>query len=251
MDYKQFSKKEMVDILDVIQLSLACQSRADVFQMMTKVKELVCADQAICGLGVLDPREGPKIFDLINVNYPEEWLAHYAQEGLYKSDPIILHQLKVMRPQYWDEAYNVFVDKPYMDFINKANDFGLRHGIATGCSASNTDKISIFSFSGDQDRFASHHKAVLDVLTPHLFQGLLKMYHSSMQQGREFTDREKEVMQWVKEGKSNWDLAMILDISERTVKFHVQNVEKKLNAVNRAHAVALAMDYGMLGETSN
>jgi DNA-binding CsgD family transcriptional regulator len=77
------------------------------------------------------------------------------------------------------------------------------------------------------------------------------MYHSSMQQGREFTDREKEVMQWVKEGKSNWDLAMILDISERTVKFHVQNVEKKLNAVNRAHAVALAMDYGMLGETSN
>ncbi|MFQ5330419.1 MAG: helix-turn-helix transcriptional regulator [Thermodesulfobacteriota bacterium] len=58
-------------------------------------------------------------------------------------------------------------------------------------------------------------------------------------------------MQWLKEGKSNWELAMILDISERTVKFHVQNVEKKLNAVNRAHAVALAMDYGMIGETSN
>lgn len=55
----------------------------------------------------------------------------------------------------------------------------------------------------------------------------------------------------MKEGKSNWELAMILDISERTVKFHVQNVEKKLNAVNRAHAVALAMDYGMIGETSN
>ena len=77
------------------------------------------------------------------------------------------------------------------------------------------------------------------------------MYQSSMQQGCELTDREKEVMQWVKEGKSNWELSMILDISERTVKFHVQNVEKKLNAVNRAHAVALAMDYGMLGETSN
>ncbi|MFQ5330418.1 MAG: autoinducer binding domain-containing protein [Thermodesulfobacteriota bacterium] len=179
MNYKQFSKREMGDILDVIQLSLACQTRGDVMVLMARVKELVSADQAICGLGVIDPREGPKIFDLINVNYPEEWLAHYAQEGLYKSDPIILHQLKVMKPQYWDDSYKLFVDKPYVDFMHKASDFGLHHGIATGCSASNTDKICIFSFAGEQDRFEAHHKAVLDVVTPHLFQGLIKMYQYS------------------------------------------------------------------------
>ncbi|MFQ5586220.1 MAG: LuxR C-terminal-related transcriptional regulator [Thermodesulfobacteriota bacterium] len=251
MDYKIFSKKEMVDILDVIQATLACRDRADMIMIMAKVRDLLCADRAICGLGIIDEREGPKILDLVNDHYPEEWLTYYSRENLYKHDPIILHQLSVMRPQFWDEAYNVFVDKPYVDFINRAGDFGLRHGIATGCTASNTDKICVFSFSGDENRFTTHQKMILDVMTPHLFQGLIRMHQNSKQQDCELTEREKEVIRWVKEGKSNWELSMILDISESTVKFHVQNIEKKLNAVNRAHAVALAMDYGMIGETSN
>jgi DNA-binding CsgD family transcriptional regulator len=55
------------------------------------------------------------------------------------------------------------------------------------------------------------------------------------------SDREREILQWVAEGKSNWDVSAILNISERTVKFHVGSIMKKLNAVNRTHAVAIAM----------
>jgi PAS domain S-box-containing protein len=53
--------------------------------------------------------------------------------------------------------------------------------------------------------------------------------------------REKEILTWVMQGKSTWDISTILKISERTVKFHVENVMKKLSAVNRTQAVAIAL----------
>lgn len=55
------------------------------------------------------------------------------------------------------------------------------------------------------------------------------------------SQREKEILFWLAEGKSNWDVSVILGISERTIRFHIKNVMKKLNAVNRTHAVAIAI----------
>jgi len=60
------------------------------------------------------------------------------------------------------------------------------------------------------------------------------------------TDREGEVLLWLKEGKNSWDIGRILAISERTVNFHVQNIKRKVRAVNRAQAVAVAMETGLL-----
>ena len=60
------------------------------------------------------------------------------------------------------------------------------------------------------------------------------------------TKRQKEVLFWITEGKTAWDISQLLVVSERTVNFHLDNIFKKLGAVNRPHAVARAMSYGML-----
>jgi DNA-binding NarL/FixJ family response regulator len=58
--------------------------------------------------------------------------------------------------------------------------------------------------------------------------------------------REKEVLNWLKRGKSSWDIANILHISERTVNYHVTNVMQKLNAVSRTQAVAVALEHKLI-----
>lgn len=60
------------------------------------------------------------------------------------------------------------------------------------------------------------------------------------------TEREKEVLNWIKQGKSSWDISIILGISEATVKFHVGTIMKKLNAVSRVHAVTIAISMGLI-----
>src|SRR5215510_7320833 len=58
---------------------------------------------------------------------------------------------------------------------------------------------------------------------------------------RLLTPREREVLAWVAPGKSAWEIGEILDIAKRTVDEHVQSAVRKLGAVNRTHAVALAI----------
>jgi len=60
------------------------------------------------------------------------------------------------------------------------------------------------------------------------------------------SDREREVLHLVAEGLPTKQIARSLSITERTVKFHVNSIFHKLGAENRAQAVALAAQRGLL-----
>jgi DNA-binding NarL/FixJ family response regulator len=62
----------------------------------------------------------------------------------------------------------------------------------------------------------------------------------------ELTPRELEVLQLLAEGLSNRAVARQLDISEHTVKFHVNAILGKLGAQSRTEAVVRATRLGMI-----
>ena len=64
------------------------------------------------------------------------------------------------------------------------------------------------------------------------------------------TDREREILRWVRDGLSNQQIGEQLGISALTVKNHVQKILRKLGASNRAQAVAMAMTMNALGAPS-
>jgi LuxR family transcriptional regulator, quorum-sensing system regulator SinR len=64
------------------------------------------------------------------------------------------------------------------------------------------------------------------------------------------TRRERECLGWCAEGKSYWETAVILGISERTVSFHMEAVRAKLIAASNAHAVAIAARAGLFEAAS-
>jgi DNA-binding NarL/FixJ family response regulator len=56
----------------------------------------------------------------------------------------------------------------------------------------------------------------------------------------DLTPRELSVIDLLREGKPNKLIARQLDMQENTVKVHVRNILRKLNAANRTHAALLA-----------
>jgi DNA-binding NarL/FixJ family response regulator len=60
------------------------------------------------------------------------------------------------------------------------------------------------------------------------------------------TRRELEIMRLLSEGASGKRIAAALDISQHTVRTHVQNVLAKLNVSSRIEAVACALSWGIL-----
>ncbi len=60
------------------------------------------------------------------------------------------------------------------------------------------------------------------------------------------TEREREILMWVRDGMSNHQISEKLGISALTVKNHVQKILRKLGASNRAQAVGKAMNMNLL-----
>jgi LuxR family quorum sensing-dependent transcriptional regulator len=58
--------------------------------------------------------------------------------------------------------------------------------------------------------------------------------------------REQEVLQWAAEGKTEWEIGMILGLSEHTAEKFIRSARGKLCAGNRTHAVARAIRLGLI-----
>ncbi|MBO6901266.1 MAG: helix-turn-helix transcriptional regulator [Rhizobiaceae bacterium] len=60
------------------------------------------------------------------------------------------------------------------------------------------------------------------------------------------SDRERECLGWVAEGKTTMDIATILDVSSNTINSYLTHAIRKLSARNRTMAVALAIRSGII-----
>lgn len=60
------------------------------------------------------------------------------------------------------------------------------------------------------------------------------------------TARESEVLSWVAVGKSDWAIGRLLNISGKTVNFHVENAKRKFGVATRVQAVIVAMRSGII-----
>lgn len=67
-----------------------------------------------------------------------------------------------------------------------------------------------------------------------------------MRIAEELTAREVEVLRWMARGRTNKQLAVQLNISEHTAKFHVSSVLAKLGAQTRTEAVTIGMTRGLV-----
>lgn len=60
------------------------------------------------------------------------------------------------------------------------------------------------------------------------------------------SQRESDVLRGICEGKSNKEIARILDLKEVTIKLYVKTLSRKLNARNRTHAAMIARERNLV-----
>jgi len=61
----------------------------------------------------------------------------------------------------------------------------------------------------------------------------------------ELTDREREVLELIAQGRNNGEIAGILFLSPKTIRNHVSNIFMKLHVADRAQAIVLAREAGL------
>lgn len=109
--------------------------------------------------------------------------------------------------------------------------------------------------------FSDHERKLFELVLPHVDAAVRKidglpvfepdqvaaptLLNSLIKAG--LTTRELEILEWVRSGKTNIEIGMILDISSFTVKNHLQRIYKKINVSNRAQAVGKLEDIASNG----
>ena len=99
----------------------------------------------------------------------------------------------------------------------------------------------------------SHHDEVMGALmgpalgaaADHVY--LRAMHRRQMEAVAVLTEREREVLELVADGRTNRDIGESLFITEGTVKNHVKSILAKLQAHDRTHAVMVGLERGIIG----
>ncbi len=107
---------------------------------------------------------------------------------------------------------------------------------------------TVFALFGMPMRPGARHAYFLELLLPHLHLALLRLGAPAAVTGaspgpatgaaRQLSAREAEIMHWLREGRSNAEIAVILGLSALTVKNHLQRIYRLLGVSNRTQAVA-------------
>lgn len=224
-------------------------SIAEIHEQCTALSELSGCDLFQYGVIIPDAFNGPKV--IIISGYPSEWLGHYLEQGYLGIDPIVTHCCGNIRAIDWEQTKPMEKEcQTIRKFMGESRDFGLKSGISF--PVHNPDgEVAILSLASSY----KEHGSTFNKSIPFMHQAAIHVHEAvkrvigipSINHLEDpLTDREKECLLWAADGKTSWETAKILGVSERTVKYHLQNACAKLNAVNRTQAIARAVSLGLI-----
>ncbi len=182
--------------------------------------------------------------------YPDAWLDHYWENGYALSDPAVIYCGQHIVPIEWHAlAYEPHSRSAQV--MNEAAAFGLKSGVSMPIHSPHGE-LGILSFALNRNDAVSREitrRALpyVQLLAGHVHEAVRRIAApSDIEMPQELTTRETECLRWAADGKTSWEIAQLLSMSERTVNFHLNNSMIKLDVCNRQHAIAKAVLRGLI-----
>jgi DNA-binding CsgD family transcriptional regulator len=244
---KHVSKADLVGAMDLIDASLGVQTDEQFLDLLRRLFTLLPLTGADVGVAELDDANAiVRNHRRISIDYPTAWVDEYRRRGFRDIDPVINNLFTQERPLIWSKLRGRNRSAVHRRFYGCAAEFGLRDGFAFGARLGKASSASFFSCIGGDIAEHKRHQLLLNYIVPHLHVAFSRVVSEPPADRPRLTPRELEVLRWVTLGKSNWEISILLSVSARAVKFHVENAMRKLNVANRAQAVAVALSIGLI-----
>jgi len=181
----------------------------------------------------------------LHTNWPKEWIDRWVDQNYVFHDPIFQYALRHKEPFLWSTAFEQG-SKLGQKVIKEGREYNLHDGIAIPIST-DIGPLGCVSIGSSDSNFDAEAMPTIELVSIHLYQHLQVLEDRSASEiFGVLTKRETEVLHFVAEGKTNWEIGKILNLSEYSVKDHVHNLTLKLQASNRTQAVSVAIRHGLI-----
>jgi DNA-binding CsgD family transcriptional regulator len=187
-------------------------------------------------------------------NYPDDWMSYYEANHYEKKDPVPKHCFTTCRPFTWDSLSRAGSLKPEQQRVmDEARTAGLLEGIAIPICGQNGELAGVGMASSSGGICPEIN--LLDKL-----RALAMQYHlvytelekddpparDTSIENVHLSEREKEILLWAAQGKSDSVIGDIIGVSHSTIRFHMKNIFRKLNANERTLATVKAIRHGLI-----
>lgn len=247
---KYLSKADLANALDLIGSAGETGTEAKFRHLVQQVSGLIPLERMHVCFASLDPVAGhiTGFSRHLLINYPQEFVNEYLDQGYAQWDAAWQELIATGRPVIWHQLRARHKSKEQKRIYARADAYGLRDGFTFAGRFQHSPTASIFAGICDRSELMRYkrHLAVIDFLTPHLHSALAKVQFGLLKETPLLTEREREVVNWAKFGKTDFEISLQLGVSSRAVKFHIENAMHKLQASNRVQAVAIALSQGLI-----
>ena len=184
----------------------------------------------------------------IACNYSPEWMEYYFERGFNHIDPVTMCAATQEQSFAWvDLDQYMIVSKAQRTILSMANEAKLYNGIAIPLRGMGS-QIAGFGFATSEK--AGAFDGNIDMVTAYC-NHFYVAYRRLLQRNEPaknilFTEKEREVLKWVATGKTDAEIAMILNLSRNTIDAHMRKIFKKLEANSRVLAAGKASTLGLV-----
>lgn len=229
------------------------QSYLDDLRQVTTREELLSAFMRIgtsmgFPLGTISFRTGPfggqPVFRGVTKTAPE-WLQRASDLSLAMADPVFVKLNLSREPFFYDADF--YASNNAGPLWEVGAPYGYRNGVCASFHIS-PNRALIWGFDTDE-RLPADEQRRLQLMASNQLIGVFGCAAVERVLGLErplLTERQKEILGYVRSGMSSWVISNLIDISEETVNYHMKRVLSILGVSTRVQAVDKALALGLL-----
>lgn len=244
----KLSIREQIALIDVIDaLGRVTTSEQFCACLDTDMQRVFPHEMLACGIANL---EGENVipYRLLLNHFPQSYMDSLKTEDGGFNSALIERWRAIRKPVLVELEHDV--EGWPQDWLDNAKQYAFRNFAQNGIIDFPGATGSSFSFARIPGRLTEKHAYLLTHLAPHLHIALMRSMtaEAASTQAEQkaalpptFTSRQLEVLQWLCNGKTNWEIGQILGTTEDTIKYHLSQVFTKLEVSSRAQAVAAAL----------
>lgn len=193
---------------------------------------------------------GPNKENYAILTYSEEWVERYIAKSYVNIDPVVLTAQSSFEPIDWKSLD--WSTKSKREFWREAIEYGVgNQGYSIPIRGPN-GQFALFSVNKNCDddewlEFIEETKKDLLLISHYLHQQVLAIENIKADEPPVIlSPRERDALTGLSSGQSRARLAFDMSISENTLRVYIDSARHKLGALNTSHAVAIAVNRGII-----
>jgi len=191
---------------------------------------------------------------VILTNHDADYMEHFMGEGLYFHAPMVHWALENSGACSWNWLHRSKALKQFSADENRVIEFNRKMGVTSGYTISfrsvsvrSKGAVALTAKRGvpqqEVDDIWAEHGRDIVLMNNVMHLKLLTLPYSG---ARHLTKRQLEVLQWVGDGKTTQDIAILLELTAATIEKHLRLARDALDVETTAQAVLKAAFYNKM-----